>query len=30
MGARSKCGSVGWLDPRPNWGVVINYSKGVG
>ena len=25
----TKCGSVGWVDPRPNWGEVINYSKGV-
>jgi hypothetical protein len=22
----TKCGSVGWVDPRPNWGEVINYS----
>jgi hypothetical protein len=25
----TKCGSVGWVDPRPNWNEVINYSKGV-
>jgi hypothetical protein len=26
----TKCGSVGWVDPRPNWGEVINYGKGIG
>lgn len=26
----TKCGGVGWVDPRPNWGEVVNYSKGVG
>jgi hypothetical protein len=26
----TKCGSIGWVDPRPNWPEVINYSKGVG
>jgi hypothetical protein len=25
----TKCGSVGWVDPRPNWGEVINFNKGV-
>lgn len=25
----SACGSVGWVDPRPNWGEVIDYGKGV-
>lgn len=25
----TRCGSVGWVDPRPNWSEVINYSKGV-
>jgi len=22
-------GSVGWVDPRPNWGEVNNFNKGV-
>jgi len=26
----TKCGSVGWVDPRPNWGEVINYNRGIG
>jgi hypothetical protein len=26
----TKCGSVGWVDPRPNWPEVINFNKGVG
>ena len=25
----TKCGSVGWVDPRPNWGEVINYNRGI-
>jgi hypothetical protein len=25
----TQCGSVGWIDPRPNWSEVINYGKGV-
>ena len=25
----TRCGSVGWVDPRPNWSEVINYGKGV-
>jgi hypothetical protein len=25
----TNCGSVGWVDPRPNWGEVIDYEKGV-
>jgi hypothetical protein len=25
----TKCGSVGWVDPSPNWGEFINYNKGV-
>jgi putative ABC transport system substrate-binding protein len=23
----TKCGSVAWVDPRPNWGEVINYGN---
>jgi hypothetical protein len=26
----TECGSVGWVDPRPNWPEVINFNKGVG
>jgi len=26
----TQCGSVGWVDPRPNWSEVINYNKGIG
>jgi hypothetical protein len=26
----TKCGSVGWVDSRPNWCEVIDYGKGVG
>ena len=26
----TKCGSVDWVDPRPNWGEVIDFEKGVG
>ena len=26
----TKCGSVGWVDPRPNWCEVIDFNKGVG
>jgi hypothetical protein len=26
----SKCGSVGWIDPRPNWSEVVNFKKGIG
>jgi hypothetical protein len=26
----TKCGSVGWVDPRPNWPEVINFNKGIG
>jgi len=25
----TKCSSVGWVDPRPNWGEVIDYNRGV-
>jgi hypothetical protein len=25
----TNCGSVGWVDPRPNWGEVIDYNRGV-
>jgi hypothetical protein len=25
----SKCGSVGWVDPRPIWCEVVNYNKGI-
>jgi len=25
----TRCGSVGWVDPRPNWTEVINYTKGI-
>jgi len=24
----TQCGSVGWVDPRPNWTEGIEYSKG--
>jgi hypothetical protein len=24
-----KCGSVGWVDTRPNWGEVVNFNKGI-
>jgi hypothetical protein len=27
-GARG-AGSVGWVDPRPNWAEVIDYQKGL-
>jgi hypothetical protein len=23
------CGSIGWVDPRPNWPEVIDFNKGV-
>jgi hypothetical protein len=26
----TKCGSIGWVDTRPNWGEVINFNKGIG
>jgi hypothetical protein len=26
----TKCGSIGWVDPRPDWTEVINFNKGVG
>jgi hypothetical protein len=26
----TKCGSVGWVDPRPNWPEVIDFNKGIG
>jgi hypothetical protein len=26
----TKCGSVGWVDPRPDWTEVIKFNKGVG
>ncbi len=26
----TKCGNVGWVDPRPNLPEVINYNKGIG
>ena len=26
----TKCGSIGWVDPRPNWSEVIDFDKGVG
>jgi hypothetical protein len=26
----TECGSVGWVDPRPNWSDVIDFNKGVG
>jgi hypothetical protein len=26
----TQCGSIGWVDPRPNWCEVINFNKGVG
>ena len=25
----TQCGSVGWVDPRPKMGEVVNYNKGV-
>ena len=25
----TQCGSVGWVDPRPNWCEVIDYNKGI-
>jgi hypothetical protein len=25
----TRCGSVGWVDTRPNWGEVINFNKGI-
>lgn len=25
-----KCGSVGWVDPRPNWSEIIDFNKGIG
>jgi hypothetical protein len=25
----TKCGSVGWVDSRPNWGEVIDYERSV-
>jgi hypothetical protein len=25
----TQCGSVGWVDPRPNWSEVINFNKGI-
>lgn len=24
----TRCGSVGWVDPRPNWSEVIDYQRG--
>jgi len=26
----TQCGSVGWVDTRPNWSEVINFNKGIG
>lgn len=26
----TKCGSVGWVDRRPNWSEVIDFNKGIG
>jgi hypothetical protein len=26
----TQCGSVGWVDTRPNWGEVVNFNKGIG
>ena len=26
----TECGSVGWVDPRPNWSDVIDFNKGIG
>jgi hypothetical protein len=25
----TKCGSIGWIDQRPDWTEVINFNKGV-
>jgi hypothetical protein len=25
----SRCGSVEWVDPRPNWSEVVNYNQGI-
>jgi hypothetical protein len=26
----TRCGSLEWVDPRPNWREVIDYEKGIG
>jgi hypothetical protein len=26
----TQCGSVGWVDTRPNWSEVIDFNKGIG
>ncbi len=25
----TECGSVGWVDPRPNWSDVVDFNKGI-
>jgi hypothetical protein len=26
----TQCGSVGWVDTRPNWPDIVNFNKGIG